>query len=73
MKQSDFKKYSDERLRDIFKNLKNPKDYNKLPTEIQNFIVSKNSIIGTETTRSLRCTLLIKEEICLRFMNEKTN
>jgi hypothetical protein len=72
MKQSDFKKYSDDRLRDIFKNLKSPRNYNKLPEEIQLFVLRENNVIGNESTRSMRCTLLIKEEMCVRFMNIKS-
>jgi hypothetical protein len=71
MKQSDFKKYSNERLRDIFRNLRSPKNYNKLPEEIQKFILKNNPVTGNESTRSIRCIMLIKEEMCVRFMNGK--
>ena len=72
MKQSDFKQYDNNELREMYRNLKNPKSYNKLPVVIFEFITNKNAEVGNSSTRSVRCILLIKEEMCRRFMNEKS-
>ncbi len=67
MKQSDFKKYSNQQLQEILASINH--DLNLLPDDIQTYIKTENPSGGNINTRMNRCYNLIKEEVLLRFVD----
>ncbi len=67
MKQTYFKKYSNQELQEILASINH--DLNLLPDDIQKYIKTENPSGGNINTRMNRCYNLIKEEVLLRFMD----